>query len=212
MGNPYGLSPVAETGAGGRDEADMNTSGSSSAKSSSVADPSGVYHGGSGLGQGPPSAEGDGRRDGYGAYVFGRGVDDIMVPGAMDDDAESMFRPSSPGSVTRPLQPLLAMQSPISCGTASGVTSRSNSFASPRTPAAGIAAGGIGSGGNITLGLPNMGLRKGIPTESLQVSLFDLGCRAFVRNVTSRLSMIGLSRLSHECGRHHDAGSVDLLL
>lgn len=95
------------------------------------------------------------------------------APGAMDDDAESMFRPSSPGSVTRPLQPLLAQQSPLSCGTASAATSRSNSFASPRTPGPSIVGGvgAVGAGGahNITMWLPGVGLQRGIPSESLKV-------------------------------------------
>ena len=97
-----------------------------------------------------------GRGGGGGDSNFSRSYD--SAGSSMLDDEDSMFRAASPGSVTRPVQPLLASQSPVS-ESASTRTSRSSSFASP-TP---LTANGI------TMWMPGAGLQKGISAECLQV-------------------------------------------
>lgn len=112
---PYGLSPVAETSSGGRGEGDI-TSSSSAANSHPDSDM---------LSSMAPNLSCTSSGMGYPLLMVGEGD-----PGE-DDDSQSLFQSSSPGAVSRPLQPLMAQQSPLSCGTQSAVTSRSNSFASP---------------------------------------------------------------------------------
>lgn len=128
---PFGLSPVDER-VGGKGETDLASSSARSVESMERSTEGGGG-GGSSLG----------RYDSSGSVL---------------DEDDSMYRTASPGSVTRPVQPLMASQSPIS-GTASVMTSRSSSFASP-TPVAAH---------NITMWVPGVGLQKGISSENLQV-------------------------------------------
>lgn len=174
---PFGLSPVAERNGDKGESSDMTTSSSSTTGGAST-----IYHARGGVGAptsgipGPGSfAAGGGGGGGGGGGRIGLGGYSTASTGAgaMDDDAESMFRPPSPGSVTRPLQPLLAQQSPLSSASAFdsrsnsfAMSSRSNSFASPKP------ASSKGSGQSMLVS--GMGLQKGIPTESLKVSVFCL--------------------------------------
>lgn len=170
---PFGLSPVAERNGDKGESSDMTTSSSSTTGGAST-----VYHARGGAARPTSGIPGPGSYAGIGGA--GAGGYSTASAGAMDDDAESMFRPPSPGSVTRPLQPLLAQQSPLSSASAFdsrsnsfAMSSRSNSFASPKpgsgpgqaawTPGAATAAAA--------------GLQKGIPTESLKVSYFSLFTR-----------------------------------
>lgn len=93
-----------------------------------------------------------------------------------DDDAQSAFRPPSPGAVSRPLLPLMASHSPLSCGTASATNSRSNSLANSPLPvfdAAGQAhSGGGGAAGgrrNITIWVPGASLPVRVGGSTFQV-------------------------------------------
>lgn len=133
---PFGLSPVDER-VGSKGETDLASSSARSIESMER------------------STEGGGG-DGGGGSSIGR----YDSPGSVLDEDDSMYRAASPGSVTRPVQPLMASQSPIS-GTASVMTSRSSSFASP-TPVAAH---------NITMWVPGVGLQKGISSENLQVGV-----------------------------------------
>ena len=169
---PFGLSPVAERNGDKGESSDMTTSSSSTTGGAST-----IYHARGGVGAptsgipGPGSfAAGGGGGGGGGGIGLGGYSTASTGAGAMDDDAESMFRPPSPGSVTRPLQPLLAQQSPLSSASAFdsrsnsfAMSSRSNSFASPKP------ASSKGSGQSMWVS--GMGLQKGIPTESLKVSV-----------------------------------------
>ena len=186
---PFGLSPVAER-AGGRGESSAEiTTDSSTPQSAST-----VYHARAGAG-GPRSGNPGsfGYPDSSQAFSSGGGGGG---GGAVtdDDDAESMFRPPSPGSVTRPLQPLLAQHSPLSA--ASGFGSRSNSFAmSSRSNSFASPVPGAGAGG--TTWVAGVGLQKGIPAESLKVMSFFF---FFFYEKTRRLFLVG--------GDHWSVGSI----
>lgn len=183
---PFGLSPVAERNGDKGESSDMTTSSSSTTGGAST-----IYHARGGVG-----APTSGIIPGPGSYAAGGGVgvgggggySTASTGAAMDDDAESMFRPPSPGSVTRPLQPLLAQQSPLSSASAFdsrsssfAMSSRSNSFASPKPtgPAAWV---------------PGVGLQKGIPAESLKVRLYIYFLQG-VGGVVSCSGRVGLGGL-----------------
>lgn len=163
---PYGLSPVAERSSGGQGESsEMTTSSSSTTGGAST-----IYHARSGA-DGPTSGMPVSRGGGHGRSGSGRAYSVASArAGQDDDDSESLFRATSPGSVTRPLQPLLAQQSPLSSASAFdsrsssfAMSSRNSSFASPR-------AGVVGSATSGMSWVSGAGLQKGIPSESLKVS------------------------------------------
>ncbi|CAM9890745.1 unnamed protein product, partial [Ectocarpus sp. 12 AP-2014] len=160
---PFGLSPVAE-----RTDSRGESPGLTTNSSSTTGGASTVYltRAGADGPRGVPWSYGG--PDGGGSYSMASGG-----AGAEDDDAESVFRPPSPGSVSRPLQPLLAQQSPMSC--VSGFASKSNSFAmSSRSSsmassfASPKAGGGAADAAAAASRLPAVGLRKGISNESLK--------------------------------------------
>lgn len=115
---PYGLSPVAEKMGEKGESSDMSSNTTGGGGSVHHARGSGSYSGRDST----PTAAIAPRGRGEGSTEFD------------DEDAEAMLRAPSPGSVKRPLQPLLAQysQSPVSLSSASAFGSRSGSFASPK--------------------------------------------------------------------------------
>lgn len=164
---PFGLSPVAE-----RTDSRGESPGLTTNSSSTTGGASTVYLARAGGPRGVPWSYGG--SEGGESYSMASGG--ATGAGAEDDDAESAFRALSPGSVSRPLQPLLAQQSPMSC--VSGFTSKSNSFAmssrsssmasSFASPKAG--GGAADAAAAAASRLPAVGLRKGMSNESLKVS------------------------------------------
>eukprot|EP00903_Cladosiphon_okamuranus_P012187 g11430.t1 len=191
---PFGLSPVAERNGEKGESSDMTTSSSSTTGGAST-----IYHARGGAGAPTSGITGPGSYAGSGAGGAGGGS--YSTASGMDDDAESMFRPPSPGSVSRPLQPLLAQQSPLSSASAIdsrsnsfAMSSRSNSFASPQ-PMASMAGPGQ------TAWVPGVGLQKGIPTESLKAIKVAHGGdseREAVREAVRRQRRKIARSLSHE--------------
>lgn len=122
---PFGLSPVAERSGEKGESSDMSSSTTGGGSTVYHARGGGSYGGGSYAGRSSSSPTAALARP-------GRGGAGGALSSSEDEDTEIMFRAPSPGSVKRPLQPILAQQSHSPMSMSSSFGSRSGSFASPQ--------------------------------------------------------------------------------